>query len=147
MLRGDLKRRLGRFWLSYRSPRSTCSLPVKKHFATLHNHFLKHHLTRPPPPRAQTAIDGDRSWLTKEELAKFNEATPLLKDLLAKGHKPVIHNTDKLQKDDASTCGRWAMARVINSEMPMEAFVEEMKSGPGTPDQNVTAYTYNIIHK
>lgn len=39
------------------------------------------------------------------------------------------------------------MARVINSEMPMEAFVEEMKSGPGTPDQNVTAYTYNIIHK
>lgn len=59
----------------------------------------------------------------------------------------MIHNTDKLQKDDASTCGRWAMARVINSEMPMEAFVEEMKSGPGTPDQNVTAYTYNIIHK
>lgn len=85
--------------------------------------------------------------MTEAELARFNEATPLLKDLLAKGDKPVIHNRTKLQKDDASTCGRWAAARIINSEMPMEEFVSHLKRGSGTPDQNVTAYTYNILHK
>jgi len=85
--------------------------------------------------------------MTKDELAKFNELTPLLKNLIGKGSKPVIHNTTKLQHDDASTCGRYAAARIMNTDMPMEEFVAHLKSGPGTPDQKVTAYTYQFLHK
>jgi hypothetical protein len=85
--------------------------------------------------------------LTKDELAKFNELTPILKDLLAKGSKPVVHNTTKLQNDKSAVCGRYAAARVMNADMPMEEFVAHLKSGSGTPDQKVTAYTYQFLHK
>jgi len=142
--RGDLENGLGRLEPSSKSPRGTCSLPVKKHFTTLRDHFLIPHPTRPRP---QTPIDGNRSWLTKEQLVKFNETEPHLKELLAKGNKPVIHNTTKLQKDDASTCGRWAVARILNADMPLPEFIADLKEGSGTPDQNVTAYTYNFLHK
>ena len=85
--------------------------------------------------------------MTKDEIARFNEATPLLTTLLGKGSKPVFHNKTKLQKDDASTCGRWAAARIMNMEMPLPEFIGKMKGGAGSPDQNVTAYTYSFLHK
>jgi hypothetical protein len=85
--------------------------------------------------------------MTKDELAKFNEVTPILKDLLTKGTKPVVHNRTKLQDDNSSVCGRYAAARVMNAQMPLEEFVAHLKSGPGTPDQKVTAYTYQFLHK
>ena len=50
VLRGDLKRWPGSVQPSSMSPRSTCSLPVKKHFATLLNHISFSHPTRPPRP-------------------------------------------------------------------------------------------------
>jgi hypothetical protein len=142
--RGDLRERPGRLEPSSKSPRGTCSLPVKKHFATSRDYFLIPHPTRPRP---QTPIDGNRTWLTKPQLEKFDQTEPLLKELLAKGNKPVIHNTVKLQKDDAATCGRYAVARILNQDMPLKEFVAEIKEGSGTPDQNVTAYTYNFLKK
>jgi hypothetical protein len=31
--------------------------------------------------------------------------------------------------------------------MPLKEFIADLKEGSGTPDQNVTAYTYNFLHK
>lgn len=93
------------------------------------------------------AIDGERRWLDKSKLVEFNESSPLLTGLLARGNKPVVHNTTKLQNDDADTCGRWVAARILHANEPLHTFVSLMKGGRGTPDETVTAYTYGLLHK
>ena len=85
--------------------------------------------------------------MTKTELEKFNELTPLLGNVLSRARKPVVHNTHKLQADNADTCGRWAAARIMNADMPLHKFVDEFMHGGGTPDQNVTNYTFGFLHK
>ena len=85
--------------------------------------------------------------MTAAELEKFQEAQPLLGNVLRKARKPVRHSTYKLQKDDADTCGRWAAARILNADMPLHKFVGEMTGGGATPDQNVTTYTFKLLHK
>jgi hypothetical protein len=94
-----------------------------------------------------TAIDGDRKWLTKSELERFDQTAPLLKDLLSKGNKPMTHNTTKLQKDDADTCGRWVAARLLNKQVPLKTFVAKMTGNGRSPDENVFEYTFNLLHK
>lgn len=59
----------------------------------------------------------------------------------------MVHNTKKLQADDADTCGRWVAARIMNAEMPLHKFIDQMVGGGATPDQNVTNYTFGILHK
>jgi hypothetical protein len=93
------------------------------------------------------AVDGERRWLDKSKLVEFSETTPLLSELLARGNKPVVHNTTKLQNDDADTCGRWVAARILHADEPLHKFVSLMKGGRGTPDETVTAYTYGLLHK
>jgi hypothetical protein len=93
------------------------------------------------------AIDGNRKWLSKEEKLEFDQTAPLLSELLAKGHKPVTHNSTKLQHDDADTCGRWVAARIMNMRMPLPEFVARMKGGSGTPDQTVTLMISRILGK
>lgn len=93
------------------------------------------------------AIDGNRKWLDERRLMEFGQTLPLLSILLQKGNKPVNHNTSKLQANDANTCGRWVVWRILNAATPLDAFVSEMKSGSGTPDQTVTERTYGILDK
>jgi len=93
------------------------------------------------------AVDGERRWLDKSKLVEFNESAPLLTELLARGNKPVVHNTTKLQNDDADTCGRWVAARILHANEPLHTFVSLMKGGRGTPDETVTAYTYGLLRK
>jgi hypothetical protein len=85
--------------------------------------------------------------MTKDELRRFNEAAPLLGNVLARASKPVVRNSHKLQKDDADTCGRWVAARIMNADMPLHKFVDNMMAGKGTPDQAVTDYTYQFLRK
>lgn len=94
-----------------------------------------------------TPIDGDRTWLTKAELRRFNEEIPYLTRLLKNAKKPVVHNTTKLQADSADTCGRWAVARILNSEMPLHSFIKNMVGGGASPDVNVTNYTFGLLNK
>jgi hypothetical protein len=93
-----------------------------------------------------TAIDGDRKWLDKKELLEFDESTPLLSTLLAKGGKPVAHNTTKLQNDKADTCGRWIVWRILNANIPLSQFVAKMKGSGKSPDDLVTELTYDAVH-
>lgn len=93
------------------------------------------------------AIDGNRKWLDEKKLMEFGQTLPLLSILLDKGNKPVNHNSTKLQANDANTCGRWVVWRILNSATPLDTFVSEMKSGKGTPDQTVTERTYGILDK
>ena len=93
------------------------------------------------------AIDGNRKWLDKEQLQEFGQTLPLLSILLEKGNKPVNHNSTKLQLDSNDTCGRWVVWRIKNAHMPLKEFVDEMTSGPGTPDQKVVRCTFDILGK
>ena len=93
------------------------------------------------------AIDGNRKWLDKEQLQEFGQTLPLLSILLEKGNKPINHNSTKLQLDSNDTCGRWVVWRIKNAHMPLKAFVGEMTSGPGTPDQKVVQCTFDILGK
>jgi hypothetical protein len=85
--------------------------------------------------------------MTSAELKRFQEATPLLSKVLHNAKKPVVHNKYKLQADDADTCGRWAVARIKLMHLPLHSFVAKMTGGSGTPDQNVTKYTYSLLKK
>jgi hypothetical protein len=94
-----------------------------------------------------TAIDGDRKWLDKKELLEFGQCAPLLSDLIKKSNKPAIHNTTKLQNDDSDTCGRWVCLRILESQLPLQAFVSKVKKSGMTPDDYVTKAIYDIIGK
>jgi hypothetical protein len=93
-----------------------------------------------------TAIDGDRAWLSRDDKIEFNQCLPHLSNLLKKGTKRIIHNTAKLQKDDANTCGRWASWRALNMGVPLGEFCTIMKSN-GSPDLYVTKCTYDLLGK
>lgn len=94
-----------------------------------------------------TAIDGNRKWLDEKKLMEFGQTLPLLSILLQKGDKPVVHNTSKLQANQADTCGRWVVWRILNAKTPLDSFVSEMKTGSGTPDDKVVELTYGILDK
>jgi hypothetical protein len=59
----------------------------------------------------------------------------------------MTHNTTKLQKDDADTCGRWVAARLLNKQVPLKTFVAKMTGNGRSPDENVFEYTFNLLHK
>ena len=79
---------------------------------------------------------------------EFHETQPLLSNLLLNGKKPTIHNTHKLQNDNADTCGRWVCARVLNADKSLPEFIRQMTGGgSGSPDEKVTNYTVGLLHK
>lgn len=88
-----------------------------------------------------TAIDGDRKWLDNHKLLEFGETAPLLSKLLKGRGKEVIHNTKKLQKDDADTCGRYVAARINRASTPLPDFIRELTANGRSPDVNVTLMT------
>jgi hypothetical protein len=88
-----------------------------------------------------TAIDGHRRWLDKRQLIEFDQAAPLLSNLLKGKGKPVIHNTKKLQSDTADTCGRYVAARIVQAATPLKQFVVELTSNGQTPDENIIEMT------
>lgn len=88
-----------------------------------------------------SAIDGQRNWLDKSSLLEFGQTAPLLSRLLKGEGKKVIHNTKKLQKDDADTCGRYVAARIVRASTSLPDFIEELEAGGRSPDVNVTLMT------
>lgn len=88
-----------------------------------------------------TAIDGQRKWLDRGNLLEFGQTAPLLSKLLKGEGKEVIHNTKKLQKDDADTCGRYVAARIARASTSLPGFIEELTANGRSPDVNVTLMT------
>jgi hypothetical protein len=88
-----------------------------------------------------TAIDGQRKWLDRGNLLEFGQTAPLLSKLLKGEGKKVIHNTKKLQKDDADTCGRYVAARIVRASTTLPDFIEELTANGRSPDVNVTLMT------
>jgi len=88
-----------------------------------------------------SAIDGQRNWLDRNSLLEFGQTAPLLSRLLKGEGKKVIHNTKKLQKDDADTCGRYVAARIVRAATSLPDFIEELEAGGRSPDVNVTLMT------
>ena len=102
---------------------------------------------KPLTPDPQEPIDGQRSWLNKADLDRFDQESPLLRNVLRTARKPVIRNKEQVQADDSDTCGRWVAARIMNAEVPLHKFLTSMVGGGGTPDQNVTRYIYQFLQK
>jgi hypothetical protein len=91
-----------------------------------------------------TAVDGDRAWLDKQKLMEFHETAPLLSILLRTSGKKVIHNTRKLQEDNADTCGRYVAGRIARADTPLHQFVADLISNGRSPDVNITEMTNNM---
>jgi len=92
-------------------------------------------------------LDGHRVWISKKKRVALDEVAPAFHILFRQGRKQVSYSTAKLQRTDADTCGRWVIARLKNADKKLDDFVEYFTSGPQTPDEKVTEYTFKILHK
>jgi hypothetical protein len=100
-----------------------------------------------PHPFPQLELDGNRVWVSKKKLIALDEVAPAFHILFRNGKKQVSYSTAKLQQSNADTCGRWVVARLKNADKSIDDFVDWFRSGPGTPDEKVTEYTFKLLHK
>ena len=94
-----------------------------------------------------TTIDGDRRWISHDKLLSFDEAAPLLSQLLSNFHGKVIHNTTKLQKDSSDTCGRHVCMRMLHRDLSLPQYIAKVQESGQTPDDFVTEQTFKILGK
>lgn len=73
---------------------------------------------------------------------------PIINKLLMDFDGIVHYNQYKLQKekDGITTCGRWCIARCLNSDMSLSEFAEMFKSKSKTTDEMVTEYTQPLFN-
>jgi hypothetical protein len=72
---------------------------------------------------------------------------PYLSKLLLNSKYKIEYNHEQLQKydDKIATCGRWVVLRILLKDIPLNRFIQMMKSVPNmTPDEVVTFLTNKI---
>jgi hypothetical protein len=91
--------------------------------------------------------DGERKWLTKAKLEELGQDEPFLTKLL-KGHK-VVSNPYQFQSECASvsTCGRHVCTRLLHKQMSLPEYKKMIDNSGMTPDEFVTKFTSQVIHK
>ena len=94
--------------------------------------------------------DQELKYVSKEENEKFHQDNPYLTALLYTSGKQIHYNNYAMQKMDnnISTCGRWAIVRILHRDKSIDAFNKWIKSECAkwkmTPDELVTSMTRDI---
>jgi hypothetical protein len=96
--------------------------------------------------------DEEKKWISKAKLKAFHESEPLLTNLLNQGKQlgyKITWNTVKFQKDGEgiNTCGRWTAVRLLFRDLSPKQFQRMIDASQLTPDEFVTQFTNEIIHK
>lgn len=96
--------------------------------------------------------DQEKRWISKAKLKKFHETEPLLTNLLNQGKQlgyKITYNSHKFQRDTegVNTCGRWTSVRLLFRDLSATQFQKMIEASELTPDEFVTQFTNEIIHK
>lgn len=94
--------------------------------------------------------DEESEWLTQDKLEALGEDTKRLTALL-RGYK-VISNPYKFQESgsrgrDVNTCGRHCAVRLMLGHLSLPQYKQMIESAGVSPDEFVTAFTAQLLHK
>jgi len=91
-----------------------------------------------------------REWLSEKLRKHLNIDRPVLTDLfLRSGVNSVICNPYPFQMESPliNDCGRHVCCRLLHSNLSLKQYWNMIKKSGMNPDDFVTNYIYNIIHK
>jgi hypothetical protein len=95
------------------------------------------------------APDAQKNDIPRSRLEQLDESQPDLTRLLRASGRPVYYNKHAFQKDKASvnTCGRHCVTRLACGNMSLAAYQKMIKGSGLSPDDFVSAYTWEKLHK
>ncbi len=93
--------------------------------------------------------DDERKWLSKAKQEELGQDEPTLTRMLREAGYKVTHNPYKFQEEvnDMNTCGRHSVVRLLLGHLPLKEYAHVLKSADVTPDEFVTAFTAQLLHK
>jgi len=93
--------------------------------------------------------DGESEWVTKEKLIQYGQNTKKLTQLLDDSGYIIKSNAYAFQKDkpNVNTCGRHCTTRLYFKNLKLPDYIKLVESTDLSPDDFVSAFTYNLIGK
>jgi hypothetical protein len=93
--------------------------------------------------------DGERKWLPKAKQVELGQDKPLLTEMIRGAGYKVLSNPYHFQKEGGgvNTCGRHCCARLLLSHIPLKKYKQMIDDSGVSPDEFVTEFTSQVIHK
>ena len=93
--------------------------------------------------------DGERKWLPKAKQIELGQDKPVLTEMIKGAGYKIITNPYHFQKEggDINTCGRHCCARLLFAPLPLKAYKAMIDDSGVNPDDFVTEFTSQVIHK
>jgi len=93
--------------------------------------------------------DGESEWVSKEKLIQYGQNTKKLTQLLDDSGYIIKSNAYAFQKDkpNVNTCGRHCTTRLYFKNLKLPDYIKLVESTDLSPDDFVSAFTYNLIGK
>lgn len=85
--------------------------------------------------------DQELGMIPESIKKKTRQNMAYLAKMLFDSHYPISYNHYKLQKDDTSTCGRWAGIRCLLKKLTLDEFANLFLNRKYDPDILITALT------
>jgi hypothetical protein len=95
------------------------------------------------------APEGEKKWLTNQELEKLDQAHPRLIQLFRESKYPIYYNNYEFQVDKKgiNTCGRHCVVRLLFKNLSLEQYKKLIDKSGLSPDDFVIKITYDILKK
>ena len=95
------------------------------------------------------APDKQKDNIPRSRLQLLDENQPDLTNLLRASGKEIYYNKIPFQKDKAhvNTCGRHCVTRVYCGNMSLSKYRKMIKNSGLSPDEFVSAFTWEQLHK
>jgi len=93
--------------------------------------------------------EGDKKWLTNQELEKLDQANPKLIKLMRESGYPVYTNNYEFQVDKkgVNTCGKHCCVRLLYKHLNLDQYKNMIDKSGLTPDEFVSKVVFDIIGK
>jgi len=93
--------------------------------------------------------DGERKWLSHNELVNLHEDQPLLSNLLRNSKYTILYNPYPYQSHSpqTNTCGKHCITRLYYKALKEPQYRQMIRESGKTPDQFVIDFVYSLIGK
>lgn len=93
--------------------------------------------------------DGESKWLDSKKLKQLGQSSKKLTQLLQESPYEIKSNAYPFQKDkvNMNTCGRHCTTRLYFKHLKLPNYIKLVQSTGLTPDNFVSAFTFNLIGK
>lgn len=72
--------------------------------------------------------DNELKWINPQFRARSGQDVKCLLQMLYDTREPINYSTHRLQGKDSSTCGRWAILRILFSHLGTDAFARAVRA-------------------